>query len=184
MPIQLKVVQYGLLFCHCAEYLYLFQYSFYISIKLYKHNILINFFTCLIFSATMPFFTVVMSRILIGDKHSWKVYLSLLPIVTGVAIATVTEVSFDVLGLSSALMATAGFSIMNIFSKKVLKETEVHHLRLLCTLGRIACLMFLPVWLLVDCKQVIADLTNDNTMSSNVLFLLVLMVYYIGCKTL
>ena len=122
----------------------------------------------------MPFFTVVMSRVMIGDKHSWKVYLSLLPIVTGVAIATVTEVSFDLLGLSSALMATAGFSIMNIFSKKVLKETEVHHLRLLCTLGRIACLMFLPVWLLVDCRQVIADLTNDNTMSSNVLFLLVI----------
>ena len=63
---------------------------------------------------------------------------------------------------------------MNDTLKKVLKETEVHHLRLLCTLGRIACLMFLPVWLLVDCRQVITDLTNDNTMSSNVLFLLVI----------
>ena len=122
----------------------------------------------------MPFFTVIMSRIMIGDKHSWKVYLSLLPIVTGVAVATVAEVSFDVLGLSSALLATAGFSIMNIFSKKVLKETGVHHLRLLCTLGRIACLMFLPLWLFVDCKQVIVDMTNENTMSSSVLSLLVI----------
>ena len=122
----------------------------------------------------MPFFTVIMSRILIGEKYSWRVYLSLLPIIIGVSVATVSEVSFDVLGLSSALAATAGFSVMNIFSKKVLKETGVHHLRLLCTLGRIACFMFLPVWLIFDCKQVIVDLTNDNTMSSSVILLLVI----------
>ena len=122
----------------------------------------------------MPFFTVIMSRVLIGETYSLRVYLSLLPIIVGVGIATVSEVSFDIMGLSSALMATAGFSIMNIFSKKVLKETGVHHLRLLCTLGRIACLMFLPVWLIVDSKQVIDDLTNDNTVSSSVVFLLVI----------
>jgi solute carrier family 35 protein E1 len=122
----------------------------------------------------MPFFTVIMSRIFIGDRYSWRVYLSLLPIIIGVAIATVSEVSFDITGLSSALMATAGFSIMNIFSKKVLKETGVHHLRLLCTLGRIACFMFLPVWLIVDCKQVISDLTNENAVSSGIVFLLVI----------
>jgi len=124
--------------------------------------------------ATMPFFTVIISRLLLGDTYSWRVYFSLLPIIIGVGIATVTEASFDVIGLSSALMATAGFSIMNIFSKKVLKDTGVHHLRLLCTLGRMACLMFLPIWLFVDSKQVINDITNDNTISSNVLFLLVI----------
>ena len=120
----------------------------------------------------MPFFTVILSRILVGDRYSWRVYISLLPIIIGVSIATVSEVSFDIMGLGSALMATAGFSVMNIFSKKVLKETGVHHLRLLCTLGRIACFMFLPVWLIFDCKNVIADLSSDNTLSSNVLFLL------------
>ena len=107
-----------------------------------------------------------------GETYSSRVYLSLLPIIIGVGIATVTEVSFDIMGLGSELIATAGFSVMNIFSKKVLKETGVHHLRLLCTLGRIACLMFLPIWLIIECKQVIADLNNDNTMSSNVVFLL------------
>jgi len=123
--------------------------------------------------ASMPLFTVAISRILFGERHSYAVYFSLLPIVMGVAVATVTEASFDVLGLGSALAATAGFSMMNIFSKKALKDTGMHHLKLLCTLGRIACLMFFPFWLIFDGKKVAENLTDENSVSSSIVFLLV-----------
>ena len=123
--------------------------------------------------ASMPLFTVISSRVLFSEKHSWSVYFSLLPIVLGVAIATVTEVAFDLMGMGSALGATAGFSLMNIFSKKVLKDTGMHHLKLLCTLGRISCLMFLPVWLIFDSRKVVDYLMDDNHMSSSIIFLLV-----------
>eukprot|EP00088_Acartia_fossae_P050029 TRINITY_DN5570_c0_g1_i1.p1 TRINITY_DN5570_c0_g1~~TRINITY_DN5570_c0_g1_i1.p1 ORF type:complete len:350 (+),score=22.75 TRINITY_DN5570_c0_g1_i1:198-1247(+) len=111
--------------------------------------------------ASMPIFTVLISRFLLGERHSTSLYFSLMPIVFGVAIATVTELSFDVVGLGSALVATAGFSLMNIFSKRAMKETGMHHLRLLHKLGQISALMFLPVWTLVDLTSFRRDLSVE-----------------------
>ncbi|CAF2417176.1 unnamed protein product [Rotaria sp. Silwood2] len=100
--------------------------------------------------ATMPLFTVFLSRLILHEKQTTSVYLSLIPVVVGVIIATMTEISFNMTGLISALLSTFGFSLQNIYSKKSLKDIAIHHFILLSLLAKIGCCLFIPFWFFYD----------------------------------
>ncbi|XP_033115160.1 solute carrier family 35 member E1-like [Anneissia japonica] len=104
--------------------------------------------------AMMPIFTVILSRIIVNEKASKRVYLALATIIFGVLIATVTELTFNVIGGTFALIATITFSLQNVYTKKAIGDLYIHHLRLLLILGQLASLMLLPIWMYVDLTRI------------------------------
>jgi len=64
-----------------------------------------------------PFFNVVASAVILKSVFPIPVYISLLPVVVGVIIASVSEVSFTWGGFISAMVSNFAFTARNIFSK-------------------------------------------------------------------
>lgn len=68
--------------------------------------------------ALEPFFSVIMSMIFLGDQPSAAVVLSLIPIIGGVGLASVSELSFNWTGFLAALGSNITFQSRNVLSKK------------------------------------------------------------------
>ena len=67
--------------------------------------------------ATSPIFAVALSRVFLGELFTTKILLSLIPIIGGVTLCTLTEINFDALGFTSAVIATLAFVGQSIYSK-------------------------------------------------------------------
>ncbi|CAF1243837.1 unnamed protein product [Rotaria sordida] len=100
--------------------------------------------------ALMPLFTVILSRIILDEEQSITIYLSLLPIIIGVIITSISELSFNIIGLISALFSTCLLALQNIYSKKTLKYINIHHLALLSVLSKLSWCLLIPFWFLLD----------------------------------
>ncbi len=97
-----------------------------------------------------PLFTVLLGRIFLKERQTLLVYLSLVPIVGGVALATVTELRFDLVGLLAALISCLMFTMQNLYSKKLMRERRFDHMNLLYQTARLSTLMMLPVWAFME----------------------------------
>lgn len=68
--------------------------------------------------ALEPFFSVLLSAVFLGDTPTLPVLLTLFPIVGGVAMASVTEVTFNWPGFLAAMGSNITFQSRNVLSKK------------------------------------------------------------------
>ncbi|CAI5470999.1 unnamed protein product [Closterium sp. Yama58-4] len=67
-----------------------------------------------------PFFNAAASQFVLGQNVSLPLWLSLLPVVLGVSLASVTELSFNWTGFLTAMTSNIAFTYRNVFSKKAM----------------------------------------------------------------
>eukprot|EP00127_Corallochytrium_limacisporum_P003991 Clim_evm40s156 gene=Clim_evmTU40s156 len=103
--------------------------------------------------AMAPIFAVIFARVVLGEMQTTGVYLSLLPIIGGVLIATVSEIEFNIVGMLAALFSIIIIALQNVYSKKAMKDKAFDHHNLLMHTSYYASLMLLPYWLLTEGKQ-------------------------------
>ncbi|XP_078168917.1 phosphoenolpyruvate/phosphate translocator 2, chloroplastic-like isoform X2 [Carex rostrata] len=76
--------------------------------------------------AMEPFFSVLLSALFLAELPTVWVVLSLVPIVGGVALASLTEASFNWIGFWSAMASNLTCQSRNVLSKKIMVINEGH----------------------------------------------------------
>jgi len=100
--------------------------------------------------STSPIFAIVVSRIITGEKHSLKVMLSVIPIIAGVSMASLTEISFNALGFMAAIFGTITLTWLNVGTKQVLMTKKMNQVELLLYTDIVAVFLLIPAWLLME----------------------------------
>jgi len=70
--------------------------------------------------SSAPVFTVFITRFVLGEQTSLLVNLSLLPVMSGLALCSAYEISFTFIGFVCSLATNLSECFQNVFSKKLL----------------------------------------------------------------
>ncbi|EXC20310.1 Phosphoenolpyruvate/phosphate translocator 2 [Morus notabilis] len=102
--------------------------------------------------AMEPFFTVVLSALLLAERPTLWVVSSLVPIVGGVALTSFTEASFNWIGFCSAMASNLTNQSRNVFSKKVMvnHEETLDNINLFSVITIISFILLVPSAILLE----------------------------------
>jgi len=117
-----------------------------------------------IIKASEPVVSAALSFFLLGAVSSWQTYLTLLPIVGGVALASLKELSFTWIGFIAAMGSNLSSALRGILAKKAMgagigeNMTESNLYAVLTILAFIFCL---PISLAVESPAMIGATINS-----------------------
>ncbi|XP_041995400.1 glucose-6-phosphate/phosphate translocator 2, chloroplastic-like isoform X1 [Salvia splendens] len=100
-----------------------------------------------------PAFTVLVSRLLLGEAFSLPVYLSLLPIIGGCALSAATELNFNLVGFMGAMLSNLAFVFRNIFSKRGMNGKSVGGMNYYACLSIMSLFILTPFAIAVEGPQ-------------------------------
>lgn len=105
-----------------------------------------------------PVFSALGVYLVSGTVYPLPVYLSLIPVIGGVALASATELSFTWLGFLTAMSSNVAFAARAIFSKKLMSEMSPLNLYNYVTI--VALLFCIPFALLFEGSTVAAGISS------------------------
>ncbi|KMZ75621.1 putative sugar phosphate/phosphate translocator [Zostera marina] len=116
--------------------------------------------------ATTPFFTAMFSYIMTVRRESWITYVTLIPVVTGVFIASGGEPSFHLFGFIMCISATAARALKSVVQGILLSSDgeKLDSMNLLLYMSPIAVVILLPTTIIME-RNVIGlmmELTNKD----------------------
>uniref|UniRef100_A0A7N0TT26 Sugar phosphate transporter domain-containing protein n=1 Tax=Kalanchoe fedtschenkoi TaxID=63787 RepID=A0A7N0TT26_KALFE len=102
--------------------------------------------------ATTPFFTAVFAYLITFKREAWLTYFTLLPVVTGVVIASGGEPSFHLFGFLMCVGATAARALKSVLQGILLSSEgeKLNSMNLLLYMAPIAVVVLLPAALLME----------------------------------
>ncbi|XP_006338579.1 phosphoenolpyruvate/phosphate translocator 2, chloroplastic-like [Solanum tuberosum] len=102
--------------------------------------------------AMEPFFTVLLSTLFLAERPSPWIVSSLVPIIGGVALASMTEASFNWIGFGSAMASNLTNQSRNVFSKKFMDKEEeaLDNINLFSMITIISFILLVPVAILME----------------------------------
>ncbi|XP_004293808.1 PREDICTED: triose phosphate/phosphate translocator TPT, chloroplastic isoform X1 [Fragaria vesca subsp. vesca] len=103
--------------------------------------------------ALEPFFNASASQFILGQSIPLSLWLSLAPVVLGVSMASLTELSFNWLGFISAMISNISFTYRSIYSKKAM--TDMDSTNLYAYISIIALFFCLPPALILEGPQLL-----------------------------
>jgi len=124
---------------------------------------------------SLPLFVVFLSRVFLATKHDKNVYLSLVPIVIGVALVSYNpshQSTVLSMGIMFAFLSTLNLALLNVFSKKLL-STTFSAISLLHLLTKVSLIIFVPFYVVFVLKQG-SEINSWSYLTVNLPFLLVL----------
>ncbi|KAF6988000.1 hypothetical protein CFC21_005588 [Triticum aestivum] len=103
--------------------------------------------------ALEPFFNAAASQFILGQQVPFTLWLSLAPVVIGVSIASLTELSFNWTGFINAMISNISFTYRSIYSKKAM--TDMDSTNLYAYISIIALIVCIPPALIIEGPQLV-----------------------------
>ncbi|KAK6264678.1 hypothetical protein SCA6_020112 [Theobroma cacao] len=103
--------------------------------------------------ALEPFFNAAASQFILGQSIPFTLWLSLAPVVIGVSMASLTELSFNWTGFISAMISNISFTYRSIYSKKAM--TDMDSTNVYAYISIIALFVCIPPAIILEGPQLI-----------------------------